>query len=48
MTDGILDAFVSWFEQNDGILDKEHIGFTTFPVSEGGRGAVALRDIPVC
>ncbi len=42
-----LDAFISWFEHNNGYIDTQHVGFHVFPSSEGGRGAVALQDIPV-
>lgn len=42
-----LDDFTTWFEQNDGFIDKEHMGFKVFSPEEGGRGAVALKDIPV-
>ncbi|KAK0242096.1 SET-domain protein [Armillaria nabsnona] len=41
-----LDAFISWFEHNNGYIDTQHVGFHVFPSSEGGRGAVALQDIP--
>ncbi|KAK0476718.1 SET-domain protein [Armillaria novae-zelandiae] len=41
-----LDAFISWFEHNNGYIDTQHVGFHTFPSSEGGRGSVALQDIP--
>ncbi|KIY70636.1 SET domain-containing protein [Cylindrobasidium torrendii FP15055 ss-10] len=41
-----LDDFTAWFEQNNGFIDKEYMGFTVFSPEEGGRGAVALKDIP--
>ncbi|KAK0455504.1 SET-domain protein [Desarmillaria tabescens] len=41
-----LDAFILWFEHNNGYIDTQRMGFHVFPPSEGGRGAVALHDIP--
>ncbi|KAK0505072.1 SET-domain protein [Armillaria luteobubalina] len=41
-----LDAFISWFEHNNGYIDTQRVGFHIFSSSEGGRGAVALQDIP--
>ncbi|KAI3604827.1 set domain protein, partial [Moniliophthora roreri] len=41
-----LSGFLDWFTRCNGSFDKESIGFTDFPPSEGGRGAVALKDIP--
>ncbi|THU96739.1 SET domain-containing protein [Dendrothele bispora CBS 962.96] len=41
-----LDSFVSWFQRNNGFIDTQIMGFCTFAPSEGGRGAVALKDIP--
>ncbi|KAG7446559.1 SET domain-containing protein [Guyanagaster necrorhizus] len=41
-----LDAFVFWFEHNGGYIDNERVGFHVFPPAEGGRGAIALQDIP--
>ncbi|KAF8915609.1 hypothetical protein CPB85DRAFT_1550593 [Mucidula mucida] len=46
MEDAGLDAFVQWFEQNNGYIDKSFMGFNVFPPSEGGRGAIALQNIP--
>lgn len=42
-----MERFVSWFQSHNGHIDTEAIGFHTFPDLEGGRGTVALRDIPV-
>ncbi|KAF9490655.1 SET domain-containing protein [Pleurotus eryngii] len=45
-----LDAsfypLISWFRANGGTIDESSFGLTTFPAEEGGRGAVALKDIP--
>lgn len=46
MEDAGLDAFVQWFEQNNGYIDKSFMGVNVFPPSEGGRGAIALQNIP--
>ncbi|KAF9001800.1 SET domain-containing protein [Hymenopellis radicata] len=46
MADAKLDAFVQWFEQNNGFIDKAYMGFNVFPPSQGGRGAIALQNIP--
>ena len=40
-----LERFVAWFQNHNGQLDATAMGFADFPVY--GRGAVALRDIPV-
>ncbi|KAG6920153.1 hypothetical protein DXG01_004919 [Tephrocybe rancida] len=37
---------LSWFQKNSGKIDTESVGFTTFSDSEGGRGVIALKDIP--
>jgi hypothetical protein len=39
--------FIKWFQDAGGTLDTHAMGITDFPLSEGGRGAVALKDIPV-
>lgn len=39
-----MDAFVSWFQSKDGTLDAA-VGLADIPGH--GRGAVALKDIPV-
>uniref|UniRef100_D8QBI2 SET domain-containing protein n=1 Tax=Schizophyllum commune (strain H4-8 / FGSC 9210) TaxID=578458 RepID=D8QBI2_SCHCM len=41
-----LGAFEQWFVANGGFVDKEYVGLTEFPEEEGGRGMVALKDIP--
>ncbi|RDB25472.1 Ribosomal lysine N-methyltransferase 4 [Hypsizygus marmoreus] len=41
-----LDAFLTWFQLGDGSYDKDAFGFFEFPASEGGRGIVALKDLP--
>ncbi|KAJ3719021.1 SET-domain protein [Lentinula guzmanii] len=40
-----LDPFLSWFQRNGGTIDLDAIGFKYFPSTEGGRGAVALKNI---
>lgn len=42
-----MEAFIQWFQSNGARLDTSAMGITEFPPSEGGRGAIALRDIPV-
>ncbi|KAG9309236.1 hypothetical protein JVU11DRAFT_10716 [Chiua virens] len=44
MEDAAIDAFVQWFQSNGGYVDLQVMGITEF--SEGGRGAIALCDIP--
>jgi hypothetical protein len=41
-----LQSFNAWFTSQGGKLDESLISFQDF--EEGGRGVVALRDIPVC
>ncbi|KAL1695076.1 hypothetical protein GGG16DRAFT_45758 [Schizophyllum commune] len=41
-----LEAFEQWFVANGGFVDKEYVGLTEFPEEEGGRGMIALKDIP--
>lgn len=41
-----MDHFVKWFESSNGKFDAESMALVDFPGQ--GRGAVALRDIPVC
>ncbi len=45
MTDSVIDAFVSWFANQNGLLDSSSMGIVDFPGH--GRGAIALKDIPV-
>ncbi|KAJ3889653.1 hypothetical protein GG344DRAFT_51192 [Lentinula edodes] len=40
-----LEEFLSWFQSNDGKIDLDAIGFKYFAPTEGGRGAVALKNI---
>lgn len=40
-----MDAFISWFKSRNGALDTEVMSLTDIPGQ--GRGAVALKDIPV-
>lgn len=40
-----LDNLLSWFQRQKGKLDEDAMGFTIFPPHDGGRGAVALKDI---
>jgi len=42
-----MQAFFTWFQSHNGYLDTSSIDVVEFPPSEGGRGAVALKDIPV-
>ncbi|TFK85823.1 SET domain-containing protein [Polyporus arcularius HHB13444] len=44
MTDSVIDNFVSWFANQQGLLDTSSMGIVDFPGH--GRGAVALKDIP--
>ncbi|KIK69268.1 hypothetical protein GYMLUDRAFT_214349 [Collybiopsis luxurians FD-317 M1] len=39
-----LDTFLNWFQSNGGTINLNAIGFKHFPPSEGGRGAVALKN----
>lgn len=39
--------FLLWFQSEGGYVDLTAIDIVNFPPSEGGRGAIALRDIPV-
>ncbi|KAL1680484.1 hypothetical protein EV122DRAFT_288740 [Schizophyllum commune] len=41
-----LEAFEQWFVSNGGFVDKDHVGLTEFAEEEGGRGMIALKDIP--
>jgi hypothetical protein len=40
-----LDGFNNWFTSQGGLVDSSLISFAEF--EEGGRGVIALRDIPV-
>ncbi|EIN11537.1 SET domain-containing protein [Punctularia strigosozonata HHB-11173 SS5] len=40
-----MDDLVEWFKRRGGSIDESAMGFTVFP-ADGGRGAVALGDIP--
>lgn len=40
-----IESFVGWFQSAGGSVDLSVMGITTFP--DSGRGAIALRDIPV-
>lgn len=40
-------SLLNWFQFDGGSIDLSSMGLTTFPSSEGGRGAVAVQDIPV-
>lgn len=42
-----MEAFVQWFQSHGGYLDTSAMGISEFPPAEGGRGAVALKEIPV-
>jgi hypothetical protein len=38
---------LNWFQSNGGYVDLSSMDLTTFPSSAGGRGAVAVKNIPV-
>ncbi|KAJ3809029.1 hypothetical protein F5876DRAFT_44779 [Lentinula aff. lateritia] len=40
-----LEEFLSWFQSDGGKFDLGAVGFKYFPPNEGGRGAVALKNI---
>ena len=42
-----LSLFLEWFQTKGGRLDDSSMDLITFAPSEGGRGAIALKDIPV-
>ena len=42
-----MQVFYTWFKSHNGQLDTSLMDVIQFPASEGGRGAVALKDIPV-
>lgn len=42
-----LEPFLNWFQSNQGSVDVSALDIVNFPASEGGRGAIALKDIPV-
>lgn len=48
MESGIHRDLLSWFQNNGGVVDLSSMDIITFPSSEGGQGAVAVKDIPVC
>ncbi|KAF9452763.1 SET domain-containing protein [Macrolepiota fuliginosa MF-IS2] len=41
-----MEVFVQWFQSYGAYLDISAMGIFEFPPSEGGRGAIALKDIP--
>lgn len=41
-----LKTFALWFQNNHGFIDASAMDITIFP-GHGGRGAIALKDIPV-
>lgn len=43
-----MEGFINWFQSHEARLDTSALEITEFPPSEGGRGAIALKDIPVC
>ena len=42
-----MQNFYTWFKSHNGQLDTSLMDVIHLPASEGGRGAVALKDIPV-
>lgn len=47
VSDQQCQLFIDWFQKNGGAIDLTAMGIIDFPASEGGRGAVALKDISV-
>lgn len=43
-----MDGFIAWFQSHGAHLDNSSLGIVDFPLSEGRRGAIALKDIPEC
>jgi len=43
-----MEDFINWFQSHEAQLDTSALGITEFSPSEGGRGAIALKYIPVC
>lgn len=41
-----MEPFIAWFQSRNGTLDTTAIGLADIPGH--GRGAVALKDLPVC
>jgi hypothetical protein len=41
-----LRSFTLWFQSHEGFVDASVMDITTFP-GHGGRGAIALTEIPV-
>jgi hypothetical protein len=41
-----MEVLSSWFESAGGELDTSAMGFSSF-TEDGGRGAIALRDLDV-
>ncbi|KIM45375.1 hypothetical protein M413DRAFT_442044 [Hebeloma cylindrosporum] len=41
-----IQPFFSWFQSHNGYVDTSTMDVIQFPPSEGGRGAIALKDIP--
>jgi len=39
--------FLLWFQSEGGYVDLSAMDIVNFPSSEGGRGGIALKDIPV-
>jgi SET domain-containing protein 6 len=42
-----METFFTWFQSHKGYVDRSAIDIVHFPISEGGRGAIALKDVPV-
>ena len=42
-----MQSFYTWFKSHNGQLDSSSMDVIQFSAFEGGRGAVALKDIPV-
>jgi hypothetical protein len=42
-----IQPFLTWFQSHNGYIDSSSMDVIQFPPSEGGRGVIALKDIPV-
>ncbi|KAF9462462.1 hypothetical protein BDZ94DRAFT_1367166 [Collybia nuda] len=42
-----MKSFIKWFQMNHGFVDVSALDIANFPAAEGGRGIIAIREIPV-
>jgi len=42
-----IQTFFTWFQSQNGYIDTAAMDVVQLPASEGGRGAIALLDVPV-